>query len=100
MQSIAAELAISETTFLQDGCHRLRTFTPSYELPLAGHPTVGSALELARLGLIPAEGRWVFQTGIGEIPVELANGTATMTQAHPELGEEDRPGGAWPRRSA
>jgi trans-2,3-dihydro-3-hydroxyanthranilate isomerase len=57
------------------------------ELPVAGHPTVGAALECARTGLIPSPGRWVFQTGIGDTPVDLADGVATMTQADPELGD-------------
>ena len=87
MQSIARELTISETVFVLDEARRLRIFTPGYELPLAGHPTVGAALECARTGLIPSEGRWVFQTGVGDTPVDVAGGVATMTQAEPELGE-------------
>jgi PhzF family phenazine biosynthesis protein len=49
---------------------------------------VGCAIELARLGVIPAEGRWEFTTGMGQTPVELSGGTAFMTQAEPELGLE------------
>src|SRR5215218_8458996 len=88
MQALARELAISETVFALDGARRIRIFTPTSELPLAGHPTVGCALELARLGRIPSDGRWVFKTGVGETPVEVADGVATMTQAEPELGLE------------
>ena len=87
MQAIARELTISETVFVLDDARRLRIFTPGYELPLAGHPTVGATLECARTGLIPANGRWVFKTGVGDTPVEVADGVATMTQAPPELGE-------------
>jgi trans-2,3-dihydro-3-hydroxyanthranilate isomerase len=88
MQGLARELGISETVFALDEARRMRIFTPVTELPLAGHPTVGCAIELARLGLIPSEGRWVFQTGAGDTPVDLGDGTATMTQAEPELGLE------------
>jgi trans-2,3-dihydro-3-hydroxyanthranilate isomerase len=88
MQGLARELGISETVFALDEARRIRIFTPVTELPLAGHPTVGCAIELARLGLIPSEGRWVFQTGAGDTPVDLGDGTATMTQAEPELGLE------------
>ena len=88
MQTLARELGISETVFVLEDARRIRIFTPRTELPLAGHPTVGCALELARLGLIPAEGRWVFQTGVGDTPVDLGGGVATMTQAEPELGLE------------
>jgi trans-2,3-dihydro-3-hydroxyanthranilate isomerase len=88
MQGLARELGISETVFALDEARRMRIFTPMTELPLAGHPTVGCALELARLGRIPGEGRWVFQTGAGDTPVDLGDGVATMTQAEPELGLE------------
>jgi len=88
MQTLARELGISETVFALDGGRRIRIFTPTTELPLAGHPTVGCAIELARLGIIPAEGRWEFTTGMGQTPVDLSDGTAFMTQAEPELGLE------------
>ena len=47
MQAFATWTNLSETTFLlpptQDGAHyRVRIFTPSTELPFAGHPTLGS----------------------------------------------------------
>jgi trans-2,3-dihydro-3-hydroxyanthranilate isomerase len=88
MQALARELGISETVFALDGAKRIRIFTPASELPLAGHPTVGCAIELGRLGHIPADGHWTFQTGAGDIAVELGDGMATMTQAEPELGLE------------
>jgi trans-2,3-dihydro-3-hydroxyanthranilate isomerase len=88
MQALARELGISETVFAVDDARRIRIFTPATELPLAGHPTVGCALELARLGRIPSDGDWVFKTGVGETPVSLSDGVATMTQAEPELGLE------------
>jgi trans-2,3-dihydro-3-hydroxyanthranilate isomerase len=88
MQDLARELNISETVFALDGGRRIRIFTPAQELPLAGHPTVGCAIELARLGQIPTDGEWTFQTGAGDIAIELAGGMATMTQAEPELGLE------------
>ena len=88
MQTLARELGISETVFALDGGRRIGIFTPTSELPLAGHPTVGCAFELARLGIIPGEGRWEFTTGMGQTPVDLSDGTAVMTQAKPELGLE------------
>lgn len=52
MQAIAGEFNLSETVFVQppeNSAHaaRLRIFTPGYELPFAGHPTVGAAIALA-----------------------------------------------------
>jgi trans-2,3-dihydro-3-hydroxyanthranilate isomerase len=88
MQALARELGISETVFAVEDCRRIRIFTPTRELPLAGHPTVGATVELARLGRIPAEGEWVFKTGAGDTPVSISDGVGTMTQAEPELGLE------------
>ena len=55
MQAIAGELNLSETVFLlkpekTGHAARLRIFTPGYELPFAGHPTVGAAIALAEDG--------------------------------------------------
>lgn len=86
MQALARELGLSETIFVLEDAGRLRIFTPGVELPLAGHPVVGASLELARRGRIPAEGRTVFRTGVGDTPVEVSGGVATMTQAAPERG--------------
>lgn len=54
MQTIAREFNYPETVFVlppDDPAHRarLRIFTPATELPFAGHPTVGTALALARV---------------------------------------------------
>ena len=54
MQRIAREFNLSETVFVlppENKAHRarIRIFTPDYELPFAGHPTVGSAVALAAL---------------------------------------------------
>src|SRR5215213_5814666 len=57
MQQIAAEFGYSETTFVlppADPQHTacVRIFTPTAELPFAGHPNVGTAFVLARRGSI------------------------------------------------
>ena len=79
MQTLAAELNLPETTFVLDGVGRLRIFTPTTELPLAGHPVVGTTVELGRLGLL-GDGDHVFRMGAGDTPVALHDGLATMTQ--------------------
>lgn len=53
MQAIAREFNLSETIFIHapdNEAHAasVRIFTPEYELPFAGHPTVGAAISLAR----------------------------------------------------
>lgn len=54
MQAIAREFNLSETVFVLPARNpvntaRLRIFTPTMELPFAGHPTVGSAVLIASL---------------------------------------------------
>jgi trans-2,3-dihydro-3-hydroxyanthranilate isomerase len=76
MQRIANEMAFSETTFVfpreKSGDVKMRIFTPGSELPMAGHPTIGTTFALAREGVI-ASGRetFVFECGVGPIPVAL-----------------------------
>lgn len=57
MQAIANEMNYSETTFVfaserPDAQARVRIFNRQYEMPFAGHPNVGTAYVLARLGRI------------------------------------------------
>ncbi len=81
MQAIAKEFNLSETTFVlppQDPAHhfQLRIFTPAVELPLAGHPTVGTAFVLAREQLIQLtepETTIIFEEGVGPISVTLVH---------------------------
>jgi trans-2,3-dihydro-3-hydroxyanthranilate isomerase len=104
MQRIAAEMNFSETTFVfppeGTGDVRMRIFTPGTELPLAGHPTIGTTFALAREGVI-ARGResFVFELGVGPIPVSLewdegGLSFAWMTQLLPSFGAQvdDRAG--------
>jgi trans-2,3-dihydro-3-hydroxyanthranilate isomerase len=104
MQAIAKEMAFSESTFIYPpaagGDVTMRIFTPGEELPMAGHPTIGSTFALALEGTI-ARGReqFVFELGIGLTPVSLkwdASGLsfAWMTQPLPTFGPviEDRVG--------
>ena len=96
MQRIAREMAFSETTFVfprtGSGDARMRIFTPATELPMAGHPTIGSAFALAHAGVIEA-GRpeFVFELGVGPTRVELEwregrLAFAWMTQQLPAFG--------------
>ena len=86
MQAIARELTISETVFVLGAAAELRIWTPAYELPGAGHPVIGAALELARRGEIPSSGTWVFEIRGREVMVDLSDGAATMTQPDPGMG--------------
>lgn len=77
MQTIAREMNFSESTFILPAQSpgtdiRMRIFTPGQELPMAGHPTIGSTFALAADGVIAAgRERFVFGLGVGPTPVEL-----------------------------
>ena len=78
MQAIAREMNFSETTFVlpasdAKALRRVRIFTPSTELPMAGHPTVGTTFALAREGVIRASdpSPIYLQLGIGTLPLDL-----------------------------
>jgi trans-2,3-dihydro-3-hydroxyanthranilate isomerase len=80
MQKIARELNLSETVFVlpptrTDCVVSLRIFTPSRELPFAGHPTVGTSFVLLDLGLVEATAeRFVLEEGVGPVPIRIVHG--------------------------
>lgn len=74
MQAIARTLNFSESTFVlaaRDDAYRMRIFTPVEELGFAGHPTLGTAWTLSRLGLVRGE-ELIQHTGVGPTPVRIA----------------------------
>ena len=90
LQQLAAEFNLQETAFplppsgaagaVGTADYRLRIFTPVGELPFAGHPSVGSAWLLHRLGRLPA-GPATQECGAGLLPVEIteAGGAVSVT---------------------
>jgi trans-2,3-dihydro-3-hydroxyanthranilate isomerase len=85
MQSIAAEFNLAETTFVlppkdpKNTAH-VRIFTPKSELPFAGHPNVGTAFVLARMGRASGE-RLVFEEAAGLVPLDLERENGTVVAA-------------------
>jgi len=79
MQAVAREMNLAETVFVQRPTNnralaRLRIFTTRQELPLAGHPVIGTWFLLAELGVVPAQKGVVHilqQTGAGILPVAI-----------------------------
>jgi trans-2,3-dihydro-3-hydroxyanthranilate isomerase len=101
MQSIAKEMNLSETAFVLPPTDlkarfRLRIFTPASELPLAGHPVVGTCFVLAERGMIPLEegtNRIFQECKAGVLPVDIAvrGGKVeevVMTQKPPRFFDE------------
>lgn len=96
MLQMTKEMNFSECTFIlppeQQGDVRMRIFTPGEEMPMAGHPTIGSTFALAGLKVIEA-GRplFTFELPVGPTPVELEwdegqLSFAWMTQQLPKYG--------------
>jgi predicted PhzF superfamily epimerase YddE/YHI9 len=83
-QGVAAELGFSETVFVDDAASgRIRIFTPGFELPFAGHPSVGTAWLLAK-ERAPVE---ALRPPAGEVPVRVEGGL-TFVAARPEWGPD------------
>ena len=77
MQSIALEMNFSETTFVterSDGHAKVRIFTPAFELPFAGHPTVGTAWDLTQ-----GQGSITLDLAVGPVEVTFNQGIGWMT---------------------
>ncbi len=101
MQAIAREMAFSETTFVyppirEGSLAQVRIFTPGAELPMAGHPTIGTTFALALRDRIPHGARHVvLDLGVGPTQVDLEwDGAARklrfawMTQPRPTFGPQ------------
>lgn len=107
MQAVAREMMLSETTFVvratESGAaagadYRMRIFTPTVELPFAGHPSIGTAWVLAEAGRIDigvgGNVRVQQEVSVGVLPLDLhvdGNGAGarirevTLSMAKPEL---------------
>ena len=78
MQQIAREFNFSESTFVfppeNGNTRKVRIFTPSTEVPFAGHPNIGTAFVLASLGIIEEfyeTTEIVFEEKAGLVPIFL-----------------------------
>ncbi|MFS4492920.1 PhzF family phenazine biosynthesis protein [Maribacter sp. 2308TA10-17] len=96
MLQMTREINFAESTFItsieDDGNFGVRIFTTEYEVPFAGHPTLGTAYILAKhLAEKPVD-EIVLRLKVGDVPVtiskpnELEESRFTMQQAQPEFG--------------
>jgi PhzF family phenazine biosynthesis protein len=88
MQSLARQFNLSETTFILPSSQadaRVRIFTPSYEMPFAGHPTLGTAHVCRALKLGGDSLRLDMQAGI--VPVTASGNRWTLTAPTPTWRE-------------
>ncbi len=96
MLQITREINFAESTFIRsieaDGSFGVRIFTTEYEVPFAGHPTLGTAYILAKhLSPKPVKDI-ILRLKKGDIPVQIGNphtldeSRFTMQQAQPDFG--------------
>ena len=84
MQKIARELNLTETAFVlpatrPDCAARVRIFTPTKELPYAGHPTVGTAFVLLQKGIVSSGcHEFLLEEELGPIPLRIEAGTPPL----------------------
>ena len=97
MQAIAREMNFSETTFVgrrrpQDTAYDVRIFTPTAEIPFAGHPTLGTASVVRQEW--PTDDDIVLNLGLGPVAVSFeadetegdSKSTAWMSPPSPTFG--------------
>jgi trans-2,3-dihydro-3-hydroxyanthranilate isomerase len=97
MQEIANEMHFSETTFIlsdqqRNGGFDVRIFTPSTEVPFAGHPTLGTAYVIKHFVINEDAGSVVLNLKVGQIQVCFEKGSGNqeivwMKQKSPVFGK-------------
>ncbi len=88
MQALTRQFNLSETTFILPSSRasaRVRIFTPSYEMPFAGHPTLGTAHVCRALGLGGNELTLEMKAGV--IPVAAQGDRWTLQANAPKWRE-------------
>ncbi|MBD0306069.1 MAG: PhzF family phenazine biosynthesis protein [Nitrospiraceae bacterium] len=98
LQVIAREMNLSETVFILPPADpaaalKIRIFTPTQEIPFAGHPVLGACFvlgKLKRLTLTEPITRILYECNIGVFPVELHSSRneilrVVMSQPNPEF---------------
>lgn len=87
MQAIANELNLSETVFVNRisslNRYPIRIFTPTAELPFAGHPIIGTAHLLVELGMVVREEPLTLEAGVGPLVVAYEKELACFAVAAP-----------------
>ncbi|CAE6373168.1 unnamed protein product [Rhizoctonia solani] len=94
MKNFASWTNLSETTFVQPATdpradYKLRIFTPTRELPFAGHPTLGSCKAWLESGGNPKkDGEIIQECGIGLVTIKLDSSTGRLSFAAPQFLRE------------
>jgi len=96
MQVITREFNLAETSFVlppQDNKHnaRVRIFTLGYEMPFAGHPTVGTAIAIATARGLSGEVLLELKAGLFPVKIELDGECAFAQFKNPNLPTQTGP---------
>ncbi|GAB3516584.1 PhzF family phenazine biosynthesis protein [Emticicia fontis] len=88
MLRIAREIAFQESTFILsdkevDGAYDVKIFTPEYEVPFAGHPTLGTAFVLMK----DSDTEISLNLKVGKVPVKVENENLWLEISNPAFGE-------------
>ncbi len=86
MQAIAREFNLSETVFIVPprdtrALRRLRIFSPSREMPFAGHPTIGAVHTLVETGIATppgGTGEFALELEVGLVPIKVTRRTGAL----------------------
>lgn len=88
MLRIAREIGFQESTFILsdkavEGAYDVKIFTPEYEVPFAGHPTLGTAFILMN----ESETEVTLNLKVGKVPVNVVNEILWLEISNPTFGE-------------
>jgi trans-2,3-dihydro-3-hydroxyanthranilate isomerase len=92
MQALALQFNLSETSFIlpsERASAKVRIFTPHYEMPFAGHPTLGTAHVCRALGL--GGDRMTLELPAAVIPVRATGDRWTLEARPPAWREVSEP---------
>ena len=88
MLRIAREIGFQESTFILsdkavEGAYDVKIFTPEYEVPFAGHPTLGTAFMLMK----ESDTEVTLNLKVGKVPVKVENEILWLEISNPTFGE-------------
>lgn len=94
MQTITREFNYAESTFVlpperPENTARVRIFTPGYEMPFAGHPTVGAAIAIARARGLKGQIKLELNAGVFPVDVDFTQEGGFAEFENPNLPKEN-----------
>lgn len=93
MQAVTREFNYAESTFVlppenPENTARVRIFTPGYEMPFAGHPTVGTAIAIAQAQGLKGKIRLELNAGVFPVDADVNERGGFAEFENPNLPEE------------